>query len=123
MTNQWMATVMLIMLIHSLPETIYIDDLTYTSGDAACPTQTYPVTFTDTCSSQIGTSDGASISFESGYATVSNTNGGTWANIQFDHAALVLSSQTKGFSVRVIRDLDSQKCFTSYKWEATAGII
>ena len=85
----------------ALPETIYIDDLTYTSGDAACPTQTYPVTFTDTCSSQVGAADGASISFESGYATVSNTNGGTWANIQFDHAALDLSSQTKGFSIRV----------------------
>lgn len=61
----------------ALPETIYIDDLTYTSGDAACPTQTYPVTFTDTCSSQVVADGGASISFESGYATVSNKNGDT----------------------------------------------
>jgi hypothetical protein len=84
----------------ALPETIYIDDLTY-AIDVVCPTQTYTVTFTDTCSSQVVAADGASISFESGYATVSNTNGGTWANIQFDHAALDLSSQTKGFSIRV----------------------
>mgnify|MGYP001165401367 FL=1 len=82
-------------------ETIYIDDLTYTTGDAACPTQTYPVTFTDTCSSQVAAADGAAISFADGYATVSNTNAQDWTNIQFDHAALDLSSGTKGFSVRV----------------------
>ena len=55
---------------------IYIDDLTYTTGDAACPAQTYPVTFTDTCSSQVAAADGAAISFAGGYATVSNTNAG-----------------------------------------------
>ena len=82
-------------------EIIYIDDLTYTTGDAACPTPTYPVTFTDTCSSQVSSADGASISFADGYATVSNTNAQDWTNIQFPHAALDLSSGTKGFSVRV----------------------
>ena len=82
-------------------EVIYIDDLTYTTGDAACPAQSYPVTFTDTCSSQVAAADGSSISFAGGYATVSNTNAGDWTNIQFDHAALDLSSGTKGFSVRV----------------------
>jgi hypothetical protein len=40
-------------------------------------------------------------SLSDGYATVSNTNAGDWTNIQFDHAALDLSSGTKGFSVRV----------------------
>lgn len=82
-------------------ETIYIDDFTYTTGDNACPAQTYPVTFTDTCSSQVVAADGAEISFADGYATVSKTNAGDWTNIQFDHSALDLSSQTKGFSVRV----------------------
>ena len=82
-------------------DTRYYDNFVYAQGDTLCPTQTYPVTFTDTCSSQVVAADGASISFENGYATVSNTNGGTWANIQFDHAALDLSSETKGFSIRV----------------------
>jgi hypothetical protein len=82
-------------------EAIYIDDFTHSTGDARCDTQTYPVSFTDSCSSQVAAADGASISFADGYATVSNTNAQDWTNIQFDHDALDLSSGTKGFSVKV----------------------
>jgi hypothetical protein len=82
-------------------EAIYIDDFTHSTGDARCDTQTFPVAFTDTCSSQVAAADGASISFADGYATVSNTNAGDWTNIQFAHDALDLSSGTKGFSVKV----------------------